>query len=105
VEDLKLLKSICTDAEQVDFMVGCLADKERPKGFAFGVVPCHIFVVMASRRLFSDRFFQEGSTADNCTPWGLNCLSTETFQSTLIRQFPALDGVVPDNPFSNQWSF
>ena len=104
-EELELLKSVYTDIEQVDFMVGCLVDKERPEGFAFGVVPYHIFVVMASRRVFSDRFFQEGLTADNYTPWGLNYLATETFQSILVRNFPGLDGVVPNNPFLNDWSW
>ena len=59
--------SIYGDIDQVDFMVSCLVDKERPEGFAFGIVPYHIFVVMASRRLFSDRFFQEGFTAEYYT--------------------------------------
>ena len=104
-EELELLKSVYTDIEQVDFMVGCLVDKERPEGFAFGVVPYHIFVVMASRRVFSDRFFQERLTADNYTLWGLNYLATETFQSILVRNFPGLDGVVPNNPFLNDWSW
>ncbi len=104
-EDLKILKSIYTDIEQVDFMVGCLADKERPEGFAFGVVPYHIFVVMASRRIFSDRFFMEGLNVENYSPWGLNYVMNESFQSILVRHFPALDGVVPQNPFQNGWNY
>jgi len=99
---LELLKYVYTDIEQVDFMVGSLADKERPEGFAFGIVPYHIFVVMASRRLLSDRFFQEGLTSDNYTPWGLNYVATETFQSIIIGHLPELDGV-PTNPFPNDW--
>ena len=103
--ELDLLKSVYTDIEQVDFMVGCLVDKERPEGFAFGIVPYHIFIVMASLRLFSDRFFMEGMTVENYKPWGLNYLMTESFQSILVRNFPALDGIVPANPFLNDWSW
>lgn len=104
-EDLALLESVYDDIDQVDFMVGCLVDKERPEGFAFGIVPYHIFVVMASARIFSDRFFQEGFTAEYYTEWGLNYVATESFQSILIRQFPELSKVVPENPFLNDWKW
>ena len=104
-DELELLRSVYVDIEQVDFMVGCLTDKERPEGFAFGIVPYHIFVVLASRRLFSDRFFQEGLTEENYSPWGMNYLVTESLQSILVRHFPSLDGVVPANPFFNGWDY
>jgi hypothetical protein len=104
-EDLELLKSVCTDIEQVDFMVGYLADKERPEGFAFGIVPYHIFIVVASRRLLSNRFFMEGFTADIYSVWGLNYVATETFQSILLRHFPAMNEIIPNNPFSNNWNY
>ena len=98
--------SIYSDIKQVNFMVGCLVDKERPEGFAFGIIPYHIFVVMASRRLLSDRFFQEGMTAENYSTWGLNYVKTQTFQSILERHFPELDGTkIPANPFSNEWEW
>ena len=104
-DELELLMSVYSDIEQVDFMVGCLVDKERPDGFAFGIVPYHIFVVMATRRLLSDRFFQEGMTAENYSTWGLNYVKTQTFQSILERHFPELDGKIPANPFSNDWEW
>ena len=104
-DELELLMSVYSDIEQVDFMVGCLVDKERPDGFAFGIVPYHIFVVMASRRILSDRFFQEGMTAENYSTWGLNYVKTQTFQSILERHFPELDGKIPANPFSNDWEW
>lgn len=37
-EELDLLMSLYTDNEQACFMVGCLVDKERLEGFAFGIV-------------------------------------------------------------------
>ena len=104
-EELALLESVYDDVDQVDFMVGCLVDKERPEGFAFGIVPFHIFVVMASRRIFSDRFFQEGFTAEYYTEWGLDYVGKQSFQSILIRQFPELSQAVPSNPFLNDWEW
>ena len=43
--------------EDVDNVVGWLAEYARPHGFAISETQFHIFIVNASRRLFSDRFF------------------------------------------------
>jgi len=104
-EELDLLKSVYSDVEQVDFMVGCLVDRDRPEGFAFGIVPYYIFVVMASRRLLSDRFFQEGLNEENYSNIGLKYIKDTRFQDILKRQFPDMRNAVPANPFSNKWTF
>lgn len=104
-EERRLLKSVYSDIEQVDFMVGCLADKDRPEGFAFGIVPYYIFVVMASRRLLSDRFFQEGLTEENYSEFGIQYLTETSFRDILARQFPEMKDDIPSNPFSNDWAF
>ncbi|MCC2615275.1 hypothetical protein LJ739_03355 [Aestuariibacter halophilus] len=43
--------------EDVDLLVGWLAEYTRPHGFAISETQFHIFIINASRRLFSDRFF------------------------------------------------
>lgn len=43
--------------EDVDMVVGWLAEYTRPHGFAISETQFHIFIINASRRLFSDRFF------------------------------------------------
>ncbi len=43
--------------EDVDNLVGWLAEYTRPHGFAISETQFHIFIINASRRLFSDRFF------------------------------------------------
>ena len=43
--------------EDVDIVVGWLAEYTRPHGFAISETQFHIFIINASRRLFSDRFF------------------------------------------------
>ncbi|MFN2308311.1 MAG: peroxidase family protein [Gammaproteobacteria bacterium] len=43
--------------EDVDNIVGWMAEYTRPHGFAISETQFHIFIINASRRLFSDRFF------------------------------------------------
>lgn len=43
--------------EDVDNIVGWLGEYTRPHGFAISETQFHIFILNASRRLFSDRFF------------------------------------------------
>ncbi|MDX2481825.1 MAG: peroxidase family protein [Desulfuromusa sp.] len=43
--------------EDVDMVVGWLAEYTRPHGYAISETQFHIFIINASRRLFSDRFF------------------------------------------------
>lgn len=43
--------------EDVDIVVGWLAEYTRPHGFAISETQFQIFIINASRRLFSDRFF------------------------------------------------
>jgi len=49
--------SIVDNIEDVDVIVGWLAEYTRPHGFAISETQFHIFIINASRRLFSDRFF------------------------------------------------
>ena len=55
------------DIEKVDLSVGLYAEK-RPQGFAFSDTAFRIFVLMASRRLNSDRFFTDHYTPEVYTP-------------------------------------
>src|SRR4029450_10945094 len=73
------------DIEAVDLSVGMFAEP-RPKGFAFSDTAFRIFVLMASRRLNSDRFFtrdyaprstpRPGWTGSTTTPWPRCCCAT-----------------------------
>ncbi|GAB1263908.1 peroxidase family protein [Aurantivibrio infirmus] len=50
-------KTVVDNIEDVDTIVGWLAEYTRPHGFAISETQFHIFIINASRRLFSDRFF------------------------------------------------
>lgn len=42
------------DIESVDLLIGCLAEN-RPPGFGFGETTFQLFLLMANRRLMTDR--------------------------------------------------
>lgn len=49
--------SVVDNIEDVDTVVGWLAEFPRPHGFAISETQFQVFILNASRRLFSDRFF------------------------------------------------
>jgi hypothetical protein len=49
--------SMVDNIEDVDIVVGFLAETTRPHGYAISETQFHIFIINASRRLYSDRFF------------------------------------------------
>jgi hypothetical protein len=49
--------TVVDNIEDVDALVGWLAEPVRPHGFAISETQFQIFILNASRRLFSDRFF------------------------------------------------
>jgi hypothetical protein len=95
------LRRIYGDVERVDTMIGMYAEK-KPKGFGFSDTAFRIFILMASRRLESDRFFTRDYRPEVYTPEGLKWVEDNTMRSLLLRHFPelgpALQGV--DNPFA-----
>ncbi|XP_078356559.1 uncharacterized protein LOC144641413 [Oculina patagonica] len=76
------------DIEKVDLLIGCLAEEPRPDGYGFGETAFNIFVLMASRRLKTDRFMTDDYTADIYSPEGLKWIQDTDMSSVLIRAFP-----------------
>lgn len=77
------------DIDKVDLSVGMFAE-ERPEGFAFSDTAFRIFILMASRRLNSDRFFTEYYTPAVYTQTGLDWIRDNSMASVLTRHYPAL---------------
>jgi hypothetical protein len=77
------------DIEGVDLMIGNYAER-LPKGFAFGDTAFRIFILMASRRLRSDRFFTTDYRPARYTEEGLRWVADNTLVSVLLRHFPEL---------------
>jgi hypothetical protein len=77
------------DIEQVDLIVGMFAEP-KPGGFGFSDTAFRIFILMASRRLNSDRFFTTDYNARTYTRLGLDWIADNTMSTVLARHFPAL---------------
>jgi hypothetical protein len=83
------LRRVYGDVERVDLMVGMFAEP-KPFGFGFSDTAFRIFVLMASRRLKSDRFFTVDYTPRVYTQEGLDWIDNASMTSILLRHFPEL---------------
>src|SRR5207253_11470704 len=88
------------DIDRVDPMVGFLAE-EVPEGFGFSDTAFRIFILMASRRLKSDRFYTTDYRPEVYTQAGLDWIDNNGLESVLLRHYPALAPAVRGlaNPF------
>ena len=64
--------SVVDNIEDLDNVVGWLAETTRPHGFAISETQFHIFILNASRRLFSDRFFTSSYRPEFYSSFGLD---------------------------------
>ena len=64
--------SMVDNVEDVDTVVGWLAESTRPHGYAISETQFVVFILNASRRLFSDRFFTSSFRPEFYTTLGLN---------------------------------
>jgi hypothetical protein len=64
--------SMVDNIEDLDLVVGFLAETTRPHGFAISETQFHIFIINASRRLFSDRFFTSSFRPEFYTRLGID---------------------------------
>jgi hypothetical protein len=87
--------------EDVDLLVGLLSE-DLPKGFGFSDTAFRIFILMASRRLKSDRFFTVDYRPEIYTSLGMHWIANNSMKSVLLRHVPqlarALEGIA--NPFA-----
>jgi hypothetical protein len=81
------------DIDSLDLIPGMFAE-DRPDGFAFSDTAFRIFILMASRRLNSDRFFTTHFTDEVYTPEGIKWIENNTMVTVLTRHFPELDPFV-----------
>ena len=77
------------EVERVDLTVGLYAEPV-PEGFGFSDTAFRILILMASRRLNSDRFFTTDYNAKVYTKTGLDWIDDNDMSSVLLRHFPEL---------------
>ena len=89
------------DIERVDTMVGMFAETP-PPGFGFSDTAFRIFILMASRRLRSDRFLTTDFRPEIYTPEGIQWVEENDMKSLILRHYPELGEALRDvgNPFA-----
>jgi len=77
------------DVDQLDLQIGLYAENP-PRGFAFSDTAFRIFILMASRRLNSDRFLTTDYNERVYTKAGIEWVNDNDMSTVLLRHFPAL---------------
>jgi hypothetical protein len=74
-----------------------------PEGMGFSETAFRIFLLMASRRLKSDRFLSRDYRPEIYTKPGIDWVEENSMKSIISRHFPvvafAMDGIPDDNAF------
>ena len=83
------LRAVYDDVADVDVTVGMYAEPP-PRGFGFSDTAFRIFILMATRRLKSDRFFTVDFTDRIYTPEGMRWIEANDMSSVLCRHYPDL---------------
>jgi len=93
-ESVRRMKEIYRSVDEVDTMVGLFAETP-PPGFGFSDTAFRIFILMASRRLQSDRFLTVDFRPEIYSPFGMDWIANNGMTSIILRHCPDLAGVLP----------
>ena len=77
-----------SDLEKVDLMTGLYAEP-LPPGFGFSETAFRVFILMASRRLKSDRFFTDDYGPEIYTEFGVDYIKKNSHVDHAQTPFPA----------------
>ena len=93
-ETVRIMRDLYRDIDMVDTMVGLHAEPP-PEGFGFSDTAFRVFILMASRRLQSDRFLTVDYRAEVYSPLGLDWIDKNGMTSVILRHCPQLSSVLP----------
>jgi hypothetical protein len=85
------------DIDKVDLQVGMYAEPT-PPGFGFSDTAFRVFILMASRRLKSDRFFTTDFTPEVYTQTGIDWVTKTKLSDVLLRHYPELEPALAGLP-------
>ncbi|GAA0300002.1 hypothetical protein GCM10010302_43210 [Streptomyces polychromogenes] len=93
-ETVARLKEVYREVDHIDTMVGLFAENP-PHGFGFSDTAFRIFILMATRRLQSDRFLTVDFRPEVYTPLGMDWIERNGMTSVVLRHCPELAGSLP----------
>jgi hypothetical protein len=77
------------DIDKVDLQIGMYAEP-LPPGFGFSDTAFRVFILMASRRLKSDRFFTTDFRPEVYTQTGIDWVTKTKMKDVILRHYPEL---------------
>jgi hypothetical protein len=92
-ELVQTLSEVYGHPDKVDLMVGMYAEKP-PEGFGFSDTAFRVFILMASRRIKSDRYFTDDFTLAVYTQAGIDWINNNNMTTVLLRHFPELTPIL-----------
>ena len=93
-EDVRKLREIYGTLDKVDTMVGLFSEAP-PPGFGFSETAFRIFILMATRRIQSDRFLTVDYRPEIYSKEGIEWIRENSMTSVILRQYPDLASVIP----------
>jgi Animal haem peroxidase/Catalase len=91
---VRKMREIYSSIDKVDTMIGLHAEPA-PDGFGLSDTALRLFLLMASRRLQSDRFLTVDFRSEVYSPLGLDWIDKNGMTSIILRHCPQLAGVLP----------
>ncbi|MEU6373137.1 peroxidase family protein [Streptomyces sp. NPDC046909] len=93
-ETLARLKEVYRSVDEIDTVVGLFGENP-PTGFGFSDTAFRVFILMASRRLQSDRFLNVDYRPEVYTPLGIDWVEKGGMNSVVLRHCPELAALLP----------
>jgi heme peroxidase/catalase len=93
-ESVRRMRCLYRSVDEVDTMVGLFAETP-PEGFGFSDTAFRVFILMASRRLQSDRFLTVDFRPEIYSPLGMDWIANNGMTSVLLHHCPELASVLP----------
>jgi len=93
-ESVRRMRELYRSVDDVDTMVGLFAETP-PAGFGFSDTAFRVFILMASRRLQSDRFLTVDFRPEIYSPVGMDWVTSNTMTSVILRHCPDVATLLP----------
>jgi hypothetical protein len=95
-ESVARMRELYRSIDEVDTMVGLFAEPA-PEGFGFSDTAFRVFILMASRRIQSDRFLTVDFRPEIYSGLGIDWVQQNTMTSVILRHCPELAALMPRN--------
>ncbi|HEY5857090.1 MAG TPA: peroxidase family protein [Aldersonia sp.] len=95
-EAVACMRELYGSIDRVDTMIGLFAETP-PEGFGFSDTAFRLFILMASRRIQSDRFLTVDFRPEIYSPLGMDWIQKNSMTDVILRHCPDVAALLPRN--------